>query len=190
MGQFWVPESAVGHKWSNFQPFRLQIWTVHMISGYLHLTNRKDQFGAIWAPFGVMTLFGSIFLPKFFFYLNFFTTQIFFCYPNFFFVPKFFFAQFFFFFFFFFSNNIFIYRWISLTGDIKMMYVACYKIYSTGDMICCMLQHQYYTSLIYTNTISQKRQILSNGCLAKPAAGRRRKNFCVNFADTILPCAR
>ena len=51
MGQFWVPQSAVGHNWSNFQPFSLEIWTVHMISRYLHLVNIKFQFEANWCPF-------------------------------------------------------------------------------------------------------------------------------------------
>ena len=57
MGQFWVPESAVGHKWSNFQPFCFKFWTVHMTSRYLQLENRKHIFGTICAPFGVLTLF-------------------------------------------------------------------------------------------------------------------------------------
>ena len=51
MGQLWVPESAVGPKLSNFQPFRLKFGLCTMISGYLHLKNRKDKFGANSCPF-------------------------------------------------------------------------------------------------------------------------------------------
>ena len=126
-----------------------------MISGYLHLTNRKDQFGAIWAPFGVMTLFGSIFftqiffLPKFFLIKYIFFNQIYFFYPNFF-LPKFFFFIFLWLFFFFFFCKFFLtsfhrrYRWIEcmLHGwqviDIQMMHVTTrttlFEIYKfTGD---------------------------------------------------------
>ena len=83
-GQFWVPESAVGHKMEQFSTVSFQICTVHMISGYLHLINRKDQFGANLCPF--------------FFYLNFFYLNFFL--PNFFFFTQIFFCPIFFFFFF------------------------------------------------------------------------------------------
>ena len=101
-----------------------------MISGYLHLKNWKDQFGAFCAPFGVMTLFGVIFLAQIFFLPNFLLSK-FLCYPNFFFtqifLPQiFFFFNFFlghFFFFFFLLNYFFNFFFAKLnTGDI---YVAC-----------------------------------------------------------------
>ena len=57
MGQFWVPESAVGSKIQQFSTVSLEIWTVHMISRYLQLKTGSPNLGAICAPFGVMTLF-------------------------------------------------------------------------------------------------------------------------------------
>ena len=42
-----------------FSTVRLQIWTVHMISGYLHLKIKNLHIGHIWATFGVLTLFGA-----------------------------------------------------------------------------------------------------------------------------------
>ena len=132
-----------------FSTVSLEIWTVHMISGYLHLTNRKDQFGAICAPFGVMTLFGWIFFTQIFFLTNFF-------------LHKFFLAQIFFFFhfsvtFFFFFLQIFniISQVIQvnvscmLTGDIKMMYVACYNTYYT---IWNIEIHRWYSDMLHVAT--------------------------------------
>ena len=63
-----------------FQPVSLQIWSVPMISGYLHLKNRKISYWPYFDPFGVLTLFGAPKLqskkkfPKLFFsfYLFFF----------------------------------------------------------------------------------------------------------------------
>ena len=153
---------------------------------------------------------GNIFLPKFYFFLNFiysnfFLPQIFFCYPNFF-LPKFFFFRFslwHFFFFFFFANFFFNIISQEIQVNVSCMFDSWYK-----DDVCCMLQHVLYylkyrnsqvilryvaccntnfTSLIYTNTISQKRRNVSNQCLAKPAAGRGYKNFYANFSRTILP---
>ena len=43
MRQFWVQKSAVGPKWSNY---RLQIWSVLIITWYLHLENWKIPYGS------------------------------------------------------------------------------------------------------------------------------------------------
>ena len=138
MGQFWVPESAVGHKWSNFQPFRLIFGLYVSFQGISTWKTENFNLGPICTPFGVMTLFGSIFLsqifflPKFFL-LNFFLTQIFFFYPNFF-LPKFFFFfhfslwHFFFFFLLIFLKHHF-------KGDKGYMYVAV----DTGVKVICMV---------------------------------------------------
>ena len=59
MGQFWVPESAVGHKLSNFQPFRFKFGLYSLLLGISTWKIEKLIFGPIWAPFGVLTLFGT-----------------------------------------------------------------------------------------------------------------------------------
>ena len=92
MGQFWVQESAVGHKWSNFQPFCFKFGLCTWFEDISTCKTENTFLRPICAPFGVMTIFGSIFFSQIFFFPNFF-------YSNFF-LPKFFFAQFFFFIFF------------------------------------------------------------------------------------------
>ena len=52
-------DSSVGPKWRNLKPVSLQIWSVPMISGYLHLENRKILYGPNLDPFRVLTLFGA-----------------------------------------------------------------------------------------------------------------------------------
>ena len=92
MGLFWGP------KIEQFSTIGFQIWTVRMILRYLHLQNRKHQFWAICAAFGVMPLFRVNFFPQFSFYLNSFYTNFFFTqffFTQIFFLPKFFFSNFF-----------------------------------------------------------------------------------------------
>ena len=57
MGQFWVPESAVGHKWSNFQPFGFKFGLYSLLLGTPTWKTKKCHMGNIWMPFGVLTLF-------------------------------------------------------------------------------------------------------------------------------------
>ena len=57
MGQFWVPESAVGPKLSNFQPFRLKFGLCTWFLGISTWKTKKLHIGHIWATFGVLTLF-------------------------------------------------------------------------------------------------------------------------------------
>ena len=59
MGQFWVPESAVGHKWSNFQPFSFKFGLYSLLLGISNWKIKKFNLGQIWAPFVVLTLFGA-----------------------------------------------------------------------------------------------------------------------------------
>ena len=59
MGQFWVPESAVGHKWSNFQPFGFKFGLCTWFLGISTWKIKKLHIGHIWATFGVLTLFGA-----------------------------------------------------------------------------------------------------------------------------------
>ena len=42
-----------------FKPVSLQILSVPMISGYLHLEKRKISYGTDLGPFRVLTLFGA-----------------------------------------------------------------------------------------------------------------------------------
>ena len=58
MGQFWVPESAVGHKWSNFQPFCFKFGLYTGVQGISSWRTGKTNLGPICARFGVLTLFG------------------------------------------------------------------------------------------------------------------------------------
>ena len=57
MGQFWVPKSAVGHKWSYFQPFRFKFGLCTWFLGISPWKTQKVHIGHIWATFGVLTLF-------------------------------------------------------------------------------------------------------------------------------------
>ena len=59
MGQFWVPESAVRHKWSNFQPFGFKFGLYSLLLGISTWKTEIFHMGLIWGPFGVMTLFGT-----------------------------------------------------------------------------------------------------------------------------------
>ena len=59
MGQFWVPESAVAHKNSNFQPFRFKFGLYSLLLGISNWKIKKFHMGQIWTPFGVPTLFGA-----------------------------------------------------------------------------------------------------------------------------------
>ena len=51
MGQFWVPGSAVGHKWSNFQPFGFKFGLYSLLLGSSTWKTKKYQFGANLCPF-------------------------------------------------------------------------------------------------------------------------------------------
>ena len=59
MGQFWVLESAVDHKWSNFQPFGFKFGLYSLLLGISTWKTEIFHMGLIWAPFGVLTLFGA-----------------------------------------------------------------------------------------------------------------------------------
>ena len=59
MGQFWVPESEVGHKWSNFQPFGFKFGLCTWFLGISTWKIKKLHIGHICATFGVLTLFGA-----------------------------------------------------------------------------------------------------------------------------------
>ena len=59
MGQFWVPENAVGHKWSNFQPFGLKFGLCTWILGISTWKTENFNLGHIFTPFGGLTLFGA-----------------------------------------------------------------------------------------------------------------------------------
>ena len=51
MGQFWVPVSAVGHKWSNFQPFRFNIGLCTLFVDISTCKTWKSNLGTYLAPF-------------------------------------------------------------------------------------------------------------------------------------------
>ena len=57
-GQFWVPESAVGHNWSNFQPFRFKFGLYTWFQGISTWKTENFNLGPICTPFGGLTLFG------------------------------------------------------------------------------------------------------------------------------------
>ena len=57
MGQFGVPKSAVGHKWSYFQPFGFKFGLCTWFLGISTWKTQKLHIGHIWATFGVPTLF-------------------------------------------------------------------------------------------------------------------------------------
>ena len=59
MGQFWVPESAVGHNWSNFQPFRFNFGLCSWFLGISTWKTGKTNLGPSCATFGGLTLFGA-----------------------------------------------------------------------------------------------------------------------------------
>ena len=59
MGQFWFSESAVGHKWNNFQPFGFKFGLCTWFLGISTWKIKKLHIGHIWATFGVLTLFGA-----------------------------------------------------------------------------------------------------------------------------------
>ena len=59
MGQFWVPESTVGHKWSNFQPFRLKFGLYTLLLGISTWKIKKLHMGQTWALLGNWPLFGA-----------------------------------------------------------------------------------------------------------------------------------
>ena len=59
MGQFWVPESAASHKWSNFQWFGFKFGLYSLLLGTSTWKTEIFHMGLIWAPFGVLTLFGA-----------------------------------------------------------------------------------------------------------------------------------
>ena len=59
MGQFWVPESAVGPKSSNFQQFGVKFGLYSLILVISTWKTGKTNLGPICAPFGVLTLFGA-----------------------------------------------------------------------------------------------------------------------------------
>ena len=59
MGQFWVPECAVGHKWSNFQPFGFKFGLCTWFLAISTWKTGNTNLGTNWAPFGVLTLFGA-----------------------------------------------------------------------------------------------------------------------------------
>ena len=59
MGQFWVPESAVGHKWSNFQPFRLKFGLYVSFQGISTWKTENFKLGPIFTHFEGLTLFGA-----------------------------------------------------------------------------------------------------------------------------------
>ena len=113
-------------KWAYFG---FQIWAVRMILRYLHLQNRKHQFWAICAAFGVNAPFFRVnFFPQFSFYLNsfypnFFFTQFFFTQT--FFLPKFFFSNFFWDLFFFLPNFFYFFSTFNnISQVICMLHVA------------------------------------------------------------------
>ena len=58
-GQFWVPESAIGHKWSIFQWFGFTFGLYSLLLGSYTRKTKKCHMGHIWTPFGVLTLFGA-----------------------------------------------------------------------------------------------------------------------------------
>ena len=59
MGQFRVPGSAVGHKWSNFQPFGFKFGLYSLLLGSSTWKTKKYQFGANLCPFLGTDLFGA-----------------------------------------------------------------------------------------------------------------------------------
>ena len=59
MGQFWVPESAVGHKWSNFQPFSFKFGLYSLLHGISTCKNKKFHMGQIWALLGYWPFLGA-----------------------------------------------------------------------------------------------------------------------------------
>ena len=59
MGQFWVPESAVGHKWSNFQPFGFKFGLYSLLLGISTCKNKKFHMGQIWALFWYWPFLGA-----------------------------------------------------------------------------------------------------------------------------------
>ena len=58
-GAIWVPKSAVGHKWSNFQPFGFKFGLYPLLLGISTWKIKKLHIGDIWATFWVLTLFGA-----------------------------------------------------------------------------------------------------------------------------------
>ena len=56
MGQFWVSESTVGHKWNNFQPFGFKFGLYSLLLGIYTCKTEKFPMEQIWAPFRVLTL--------------------------------------------------------------------------------------------------------------------------------------
>ena len=59
IGQFWVPESAVGHKWSNFQPFGFKFGLYSLLLGISTWKIKKFHLGQIWATLGYWPFFGA-----------------------------------------------------------------------------------------------------------------------------------
>ena len=57
MGKFWVPESAVGHKWRNFQPCGFKFGLYSLLLGISTWKKGKTNLGPICAPFGELTHF-------------------------------------------------------------------------------------------------------------------------------------
>ena len=139
-----------------FSTVSLEIWTVHMISGYLILERRKFQFGANLYPFWGADPFWDIFftqiffLPKFYLF-NFFLTQIFFFTqiffgPNFFLFFHFSLSHFFFFFCKFFFNIISLVIQVNVScmfdSDTKMIlqHVLNYLKYRNSQVIQVKIQ--------------------------------------------------